>query len=148
ASASDADLQAVGTAPWFGSGLYFAAVHPISQGRHGLTWIVSAPVIGPDGASQGLVVGHLNIPELSSLLGSRSSNHEVHVVNGDHLVVLSTDWIPVVSDADVAAKGALTLKSEIGVFDEAVRYGAGSSQIRYYRNRAVSAGYDVARSLY
>jgi methyl-accepting chemotaxis protein len=147
ASASDADLQAVGNAPWFGSGLYFAAVQPISQGRHGLTWIISAPVIGPDGASQGVVVGDLNISELSSLLGSRASNREVHLVNGDHLVVLSTDWIPMVSDADVAAKGALSLKSEIGVVDEAVRYGAGSAQIRDYRNRDVFAGYDVVRSL-
>jgi len=147
ASASDADLQAVGSAPWFGSGLYFAAVQPISQGRHGLVWMVSAPVIGPDGASQGVVVGDLNISELSSLLGSRASNREVHLVNADHLVVLSTDWIPVVSDADLAAKGALTLKSETGVVDEAVRYGAGSAQIRDYRNRDVFAGYDVARSL-
>ena len=147
ATAADSDLQAVGTAPWFGAALYFAAVRPISQGRHGLVWMISAPVIGPDGASQGAVVGDLNISVLSSLLGSPARNSEAHVVNGDHLVILSTDWGPLVSDADVAAKGALTLKSEVGVVDQAARSGAGSAQIHDYRNHDVFAGFDGVPSL-
>jgi methyl-accepting chemotaxis protein len=147
ATASDSDLQSVGTAPWFGTVLYVAAVQPISQGRHGLVWIISAPVIGPDGASQGVVLGDVNVSALSSALGSPASNSELHVVNGDHRIVLSTDWGHLGSDAEVAAKGALTLRSEIGVVDEAVRSGAGSAEIKDYRNRDVVAGFEAVPSL-
>ena len=62
-------------------------------------------------------------------------------------LILSTDWGPLVSDADVAAKGALTLKSEVGVVDQAARSGAGSAQIHDYRNHDVFAGFDGVPSL-
>jgi methyl-accepting chemotaxis protein len=140
ATASDIDIKTVGAAPWFGQALYIATEHPISKGATDLVWIITAPIVGTSGASQGAVVGDLNVGLLSSLLGSPTPNEEVHVANGDHLLVISSTWGPL-ADAGLGAKGALITRAEVAVVNLALTTGPGSLQISDYRNRAVFAGY-------
>src|SRR6266853_6060758 len=90
----DPDLEAVGSAVGFREMLYRQTLLPIDKGKAGLDWIISAPIVGGDGISQGVVAGDLNITSLSPLLGSTTSGQEVHVVNSAHLLVFSSDWRP------------------------------------------------------
>jgi methyl-accepting chemotaxis protein len=141
ATADDVDLKAVGRAPWFGLALYIATEHPIGNGSTGLVWLISEPIIGANGASQGAVVGDLNVAQLSGLLGSPTSDHEVHVASGEHLVVISSDWGRVTNDDELMAKGALVTKTEATVVNLALTTGAGSVHISDYRHHDVFAGY-------
>ena len=141
ATAGDIDIKTVGRAPWFGQALYIATEHPISKGATDLVWMITAPIVGTSGASQGAVVGDLNVGLLSSLLGSPTPDEEVHVANGDHLLVISSTWGPLAADAGLGAKGALTTRAEVAVVNLALTTGAGALQISDYRNRAVFAGY-------
>ena len=141
ATAEDIDLKTVGRALWFGQALYIATEHPISKGANGLVWIVSAPIVGSNGASQGAVVGDLKVAQLSGLLGSPAPEEEVHIVNGDHLVVISSSWGPLSTDSGLDARGALTTQAEVDVVNRALTTGAGASHISDYRNRDVFAGY-------
>ena len=147
ATAAYPDIQDAGSAVWFGKALSTAAVQAIGKGKNGLVWIASAPIVGEDGVSQGAVVGDLNVSALSRLLGSPTSDQEVHLVNADHFLVFSSDWGTVTDDAGIAAKGALTIKAEVGAVDDALRTGAGSTHITDYRNRDVFAGYDTVTNL-
>jgi methyl-accepting chemotaxis protein len=140
-TAENADLKAVGQAPWFGQALYIATKHPISNGATGLVWIVTAPILGANGASQGAIAGDLNVSQLSTLLESVGPNEEVHVANVDHLLVISSDWGPQTTDASLDAKGALSSKAEVGVVNQALTGATGSEHITDYRQRDVFAGY-------
>jgi methyl-accepting chemotaxis protein len=140
-TSANADLREVGRAPWFGQALYIAAEHPITDGVTGLVWIITAPIVEPSGASEGAVAGDLNVARLSGLLGSLSPDQEVHVVNSDHLLVLSSDWGPLTGDAGFDIHGALSARAEIGIVNQALTTGPGSSHISDYRNRDVFAGY-------
>jgi methyl-accepting chemotaxis protein len=141
ATTTDPDLQGVGSATWFTKALSAATVQPIGRGKSGLVWIMSAPIVGLDGMSQGAVFGDLNVSGLSDVLGPSAPDQEVHLVNSEHLLVFSSDWGPLSSDAGVAAKGALRIKAEVGVVDHAFLSGPGSGLIKDYRNRDVVAGY-------
>ena len=147
ATAVDVDLKAVGRTTWFGQALYIATEHPISNGAAGLAWIVSAPIVGANGASQGAVVGDLKVAQLSGLLGSPTSEQEVHIANGDHNLVMSSSWGLLASDDGLDAEGALTTKAEVAVVNQALTTGAGSLRITDYRNRDVFAGYAPIDSL-
>jgi methyl-accepting chemotaxis protein len=140
-TAVDPDLKSVGQAPWFGQALYITTEHPISNGAAGLMWIVTAPIIGVNGASQGAVAGDLKVAQLSVLLGSVTPDQEVHIVNADHLLVMTSDWGMLADDTGLDVKGALVTKVEVGIVDQALTTGAGSQQITDYRNRDVFAGY-------
>jgi methyl-accepting chemotaxis protein len=141
ATSLNADLGAIGQAPWFGQALYIATEQPISNGKAGINWIMTSPIIGANGASQGAVAGDMLVAKLSGLLGSPTPQQEVHVANSDHLMVLSSDWGPLTDDRGLGARGALNARSEIGVVNDALTTGAGSSHISDYRNRDVYAGY-------
>src|ERR1700682_1853303 len=147
ATASDPDLQAIGSAVWFGEVLYSPTLLPIGKGKVGLNWMVTAPIVGLDGISQGAVVGDLNITALSALLGATTGAQESHVVNSDHLLVFSTDWRPLTTDVGLAAKGALSVKAEVGLVDKALSTGSGSLRLTDYRNHDVFAGYGAASGL-
>jgi methyl-accepting chemotaxis protein len=140
-TAENADLKTVGQSAWFGQALYIATAHPIANGATGLVWIITAPIVGANGASQGAVVGDLDVSGLSGLLGTVTSSQEVHVVNVDHLLVISSDWGPLTTDAGLDAKGALSIKAEDGVVNQALTGATGSEQITDYRHRDVFAGY-------
>ena len=141
ATADNPDLKAVGRSLWFGQALYIQTEHPISSGGSGLNWIISAPIIGPNGASQGAVVGDLKVAQLSSLLGAPTADEEVHIANGEHFLVISSSWGPLASDDSIAALGALRTKAEVAVVNRALTTGAGSLRIADYRDRDVYAGY-------
>ncbi len=136
-----ADLTAIGRAPWFGQALYNATEQPISNGKAGIDWIITSPIIGANGASQGAVAGDLLVAKLSGLLGAPTPQQEVHVANSDHLMVLSSDWGPLTNDQGLGARGTLSVRAEVGVVNQALTTGAGSSHISDYRNRDVFAGY-------
>lgn len=140
-TAENADLKAAGQATWFGQALYIATEHPISNGATGLVWIISAPIVGANGASQGAVVGDLDASRLSGLLGTVTPNQEVHVADVNHLLVISSDWGLLTSEAGLSARGALNVKAEAGVVNQALTGAAGSEHITDYRNRDVFAGY-------
>jgi methyl-accepting chemotaxis protein len=141
ATAADADLKGVGQAGWFGQALYIATEQPITYGKSGLMWIITAPIVGPNGTSQGAVAGDLRVAQLSGLFGSPATDEEVHLVNGENLLVLSSDWGSLSTDEGLDAKGALSTKAEVGIINLAHNTGAGSSQISDYRHRDVFAGY-------
>jgi len=147
ATTPDADLQAIGSALWFGEVLYGPTMLPIADGKAGLDWIMTAPIVGSDGISQGAVVGDLNITALSALLGSTTRDQEIHVVNSDHLLVFSSDWRPLTSDVGLAAKGALSTRAEVGLVDKALRTGSGAAHLNDYRGHDVIAGYAAASVL-
>jgi len=141
ATSANADLKQVGQAPWFGQALYIATEQPITVGKTGLAWIITAPIVGPNGASQGAIAGDLRVASLSGFLGSPTPEQEVHVANSEHLLVFSSDWGPLTSDEGLDAKGALSAPAEVGIVNQALTTGAGSSHITDYRNRDVFAGY-------
>jgi methyl-accepting chemotaxis protein len=141
ATADNPDLKAVGRALWFGQALYIVTEHQISQGATGLDWIVSAPIVGTDGASQGAVVGDLKVAQLSALLGSPTADEEVHVANGEHLLIISSTWGALTSDNGLDALGALKTNAEVAVVNRALTTGAGSVHTTDYRGRDVYAGY-------
>jgi methyl-accepting chemotaxis protein len=141
ATADNADLKAVGQTGWFGQALYIATEHEISNGVTELNWIITAPIVGSNGASQGAVVGDLKVAQLSALLGSPGSDGEVHIANGEHLLVISSAWGSLVSDDGLPALGALTTKAEAAVVNRALTTGAGSVHTTDYRGRDVYAGY-------
>jgi methyl-accepting chemotaxis protein len=141
ATADNADLKAVGQTGWFGQALYIATEHEISNGATELNWIITAPIVGSNGASQGAVVGDLKVAQLSALLGSPGSDGEVHIANGEHLLVISSAWGSLVSDDGLPALGALTTKAEAAVVNRALTTGAGSVHTTDYRGRDVYAGY-------
>jgi methyl-accepting chemotaxis protein len=147
ATSPDPDLQDVGSALWFGKVLYLETQQPISTGKNGLVWIMTAPIVGADGSSQGAVVADLNISALSGLLGTPTQGQETHLVSNDHLLVMSSDWGPLASDAAVAAKGALKTRAEVGIVDTALSSVPGSEQVTDYRHHDVFAGYDAIRTL-
>jgi methyl-accepting chemotaxis protein len=141
ATSPDADLADIGKAPWFGQALFIATMHPISNGKTGLDWIISEPIVGANGASQGAVAGDLKVARLTELLGSPTHDQEVHIANSDHLLILSSDWGLQTTDEGLNARGALSARSEVGVVDQALTSGAGSIHISDYRNHDVFAGY-------
>ena len=147
ATAPDPDLTAIGSALWYGEVLYGPTLLPISKGKVGLDWIMTAPILGGDGLSQGAVVGDLNITDLSDLLGPTTVDQEIHIVNSAHLLVFSSDWRPLTSDAGLAALGSLSATAEGGLADKALRIGPGSAHMNDYRNRDVFAGYAAAAGL-
>jgi methyl-accepting chemotaxis protein len=143
----DPDLQSLGSAVGFGEMRYTPTLLPIEKGKVGLDWIITAPIIGGDGISQGVVAGDLNITALSALLGSTTRDQEIHVVNSAHLLVFSSDWRPLTDDSGLAAKGALVVTAEGGLVDKALRTGPGSVQMNDYRNHDVFAGYGATSNL-
>jgi methyl-accepting chemotaxis protein len=146
-TAPDPDLQTLGSAVGFGEMRYRPTLLPIDKGKVGLDWIITAPIVGADGISQGVVAGDLNIVALGALLGSTTSGQEIHIVNSAHQLVFSSDWRPLATDISLAARGALSVTAEGGLVDQALRSGPGSAQIKDYRNHDVFAGYGATTNL-
>ncbi|MEP6752363.1 MAG: methyl-accepting chemotaxis protein, partial [Candidatus Dormiibacterota bacterium] len=136
-----ADLKEVGKAPWFGQALYIPTQHPVGDGATGLVWIITEPIVGANGSSQGAIAGDLLVAKMTGLLGRPASEQEVHVANTEHVLVLSSDWGSLTNDEGLKAKGALSTRSEVGVVNQALTTGTGSAEISDYRNRDVFAGY-------
>jgi methyl-accepting chemotaxis protein len=122
-------------------------IQPIAQGQSRPVWIMTAPMVGPDGKEHGLVAGDLNLTALATLLDPYRSasgsggQQEVHTVTSDHLLIYSSDWGPLQNVGDLAARGSLRVAADASIVDRALASGAGWAQFIDYRNRDVIAGF-------
>ena len=114
---------------------------------------MTSPITGFDGNSQGVVVADVNVTALGGLLLpygasgiASSANREVHVANRDHFLVYSSDWFTLALDDAILVRGALKIKVESAIVDQAFAHDTGSAQIVDYRHRDVIAGYQSVPS--
>ena len=143
----DADLLAAPSAPWFLRALSATTVQPIALGKSGLSWLISAPVVGDDNSVEGAVIGDLNVAELGRTLGSTTAGQEIHIANSDHVLVFTSTWGTPSSDASLPALGALMTNAEAGLINDALASGTGSAELTDYRHHDVIAGYQPIRAL-
>jgi methyl-accepting chemotaxis protein len=126
---------------------------PVKAANGGLEWVITAPVLGLDEKPQGVIAADLNVSLLGRLLNpygldsTRGTDHEAHAVDGDHVVVYSSDWGVLPNDEAVLAKGSLKVPAEGALFDRAATIGAGASQTVDYRGHQVLAGYEPLPTL-
>jgi methyl-accepting chemotaxis protein len=146
-TAPDADLLAAASASWFLTALSIPTVQPITEGKSGLAWIMSAPVVGRDGNFQGVVIGDVKVAELGRVIGSTTDGQEIHIANSDHLLVFTSTWGAPTSDAGLPEKGALRTRAEARLVDQALASGMGSTETTDYRHHDVIAGYQTIQSL-
>lgn len=154
--ATSAQTSHVGVAnpAWFAKSLVTDTIQPVQHDRAGLSWLMTSPVIGGNGQSQGVVVGDLNVGLLFRLLapfagGGASGNQEVNLVNADHLVIYSSAWGIVTNGTILIAKGSLAIKAggASSLVDRALIGGSGSARITDYRHHDVFSGYHIIPSV-
>ena len=152
ADAGDTELESAAIVT-VGNSLIIESLRPIRLAGAGLLWIMTAPIVGLDGNTQGVVAGDLNVAALATLVdpygraAPANGNQEVHVANGAHFVVYSTSWGNYVNDAALVAKGSLRLKSNVSAVDRALDSGPGWGRMTDFRGRDVLAGYSPIASL-
>jgi methyl-accepting chemotaxis protein len=123
---------------------------PIQQDPSGVTWIITAPIIGLDDKSQGFVMGNLYISSLGSLVGIQNElgkTEEIHVADAHGFIVYSSAWGALPDNNSILSKGGLSLKTHANILDLAKANGDGSIQTNDYRNHDVLAGYASIPSL-
>jgi len=147
-------LSATPTGAPFATSLSVETFGPVQIGQAGdaINWIMTVPILGADEQPQGVVIADLNVAVLGKLLNpygldAATNEQEVHVVNAQHLLLYSSTWGKVDDETAEIAKGALQMKAEGAIFEQAMSIGPGASQIVDYRNRNVLAGYEPIPSL-
>jgi methyl-accepting chemotaxis protein len=136
-----------------GNTLINETLQPIRLEAAGLLWIMTAPIIGADGKTQGVVAGDLNVAALGTLLdpygraAPANGNQEVHVATGTHLIVYSSSWGAFINDADLVSRGSLRLMANASAVDRALDSGPGWERMSDFRGRDVLAGYSPIASL-
>ena len=126
---------------------------PIQQDPSGVTWIITAPIIGPKEVSQGFVAGDLYIPTLGRLLNGGSAQdqvdnaEEIHISNTRGFIVYSSSWGVLPDNNSILTKGGLSLRARSEILNLATANGSGSVQTSDYRNHRVLAGYTFLPSL-
>src|SRR4029077_3646340 len=137
----------------FANSLSVETMGQIQIDKGELDWIITAPIVGSDGKSQGVVAGDLDLAVLGRLLNpygldtSTVNQREVHLVNPQHLLLYSSDWGVLKDDAAIIAKGALSTNAEGAIYDRAIATGVGAAEITDYRGLAVLAGYQSIPAL-
>jgi methyl-accepting chemotaxis protein len=131
----------------FANSLSVETIGPVKIGAGGLDWLITAPILGANEQSQGVVVGDLNVTALESLLNpygfdASTRDQETHIINAAHLLVYSSDWGSVANDGDAVTKGSLTTPAEGSLYNQAIAAGAGAVQTVDYRGHQVLAGYE------
>lgn len=154
ATSAETSHVALANPPWFAASLITDTIQPVQHDDAGLSWIMTSPIIGGDGRSQGVVVGDLNIGLLFRLLApfaanaGSSGNQEVHLVNADHFVIYSSDWGIVPNGGALLAKGSLATKvAGSTMIAQALAGGSGSARMTDYRHHDVFAGYHLVPSV-
>ncbi len=133
--------------------LQVETVQPIQKDSSGVTWVITAPIIGTNEQSQGVVVGNLYISVLGRLLSPAGMTDqlgksvEIHVANAQHFVIYSSDWGVLTDNNSILAKGGLSLQDSGAIVDLANANGDGSLRTSDYRNHDVLAGYTLIPSL-
>jgi methyl-accepting chemotaxis protein len=137
----------------FANSLSVETIGPVGLGPAGLSWLITAPILGPDEKAQGVVVGDLSVEVLGKLINPygldnpTTRDQETHIINAQHLLLYSSEWGVVADDAILVTKGALKTVAEGPIFDRAVKSGAGAAQITDYRGKNVLAGYEPIANL-
>ncbi len=137
----------------FEASLRVESLGSIEKSDGQLDWYVTAPILGSNGSSQGVVVGDLDLSVMGTLLNpygpeaAPAHDQEVHVINRQHLLLYSSDWGVLQDEAMMLAKGTLRVVAEGAIFDRAMTAGAGAAEMVDYRNRPVLAGYEPIPNL-
>jgi methyl-accepting chemotaxis protein len=148
----DSGLQ-LGTSSTLAARLQVETVQPIQKDPSGVTWIMTAPILGPDQKSQGVVVGNLYISVLGRLLSDAGlknqfgKSEEIHIFDALGFIVYSSDWGVLPDNNSILTKGGLSLKARGNIVDLANANGDGVLQTNDYRNHDVLAGYKSIPSL-
>ena len=71
----------------------------------------------------------------------------VHIANGAHFLIYSSDWGQIPDDATMVSKGALNVMAEGSEVDRALDAGPGWARMTDFRGRDVLAGYSPIASL-
>ena len=145
-------LSPTPTGGTFSDSLSAESIGPVVNGPRGLDWLLTAPILGANELSQGVIVGDLSVTALAKLLNPYgdsliAQDQEVHVMNKAHQLIYSSEWGMVASDDAAVARGALRTIGEGGLYDQALKSGAGASQIADYRGHQVLAGYEPLPTL-
>jgi methyl-accepting chemotaxis protein len=132
--------------------LQVETTQPVQKDPSGVTWIITAPIIGSDEKSQGFVAGNLYVSVLGRLLSpadvkDQLGKEEVHVADSQRFVVYSSDWGVVSDNNAILAKGGLSVPAESAIVDLAKANGNGAVQTNDYRNHNVLAGYQQVPAL-
>jgi methyl-accepting chemotaxis protein len=152
-SKSGLELSPRPTGAPYATSLITETMGPITIGKDGQDWLMSAPILGPDEKPQGVIVGDLALAILGRLLNpygldpAIAKDQEVHLVNAQHLLLYSSDWGFRLDEKAVIANGALRRAAEGAIFDKAMATGAGAAEITDYRGNQVLAGYQPIQSL-
>ena len=137
----------------FANSLSVETIGPVMVEKGELYWLFTAPILGANEQSQGVVVGDMNLTNLERLLNPYGQDavltpdHETHIVNAQHLLVYSSAFGPLADDSLALAKGALTTPAEAAIYNQAMTFGAGAAEIVDYRNHHVLAGYEPIPAL-
>jgi methyl-accepting chemotaxis protein len=133
------------TATWFAASLLKPTTETIGKAAGGLEWVMTAPIIGSDNVSQGVVVGSLQIsnlgPQLREFDPGANDPIEIYLVDGQGLLLFSSEWVGVTDTSAMVAKGALRVRDSGPAASAALRGASGSVQTRDYAGKAVLAGY-------
>jgi methyl-accepting chemotaxis protein len=139
---------------WFAASLVAPTIQPIQRDAAGLSWLMTAPIVGTDLRTEGVVVGNMNIGLVFGLLSpfgntAGSSDQEVSLVSGDHDLIYSSDWGIAANGAALLAKGALASKvTTSGAWlDRTLAGASGSARVTDYRHRDVFAGFHLVPSV-
>ena len=152
-SVPGAQLSATESGVTFTNSLSVESIGPVTLADGGLLWVMTAPILGPDERSQGVILGDLDLAVLARLLNPygtdavTSQDQEVHILNAAHLILFSTDWGNVDDDTGMVSRGALKLTGEGSIFDQGTRAGAGVDQVVDYRGHRVLAGFEPIPTL-
>jgi methyl-accepting chemotaxis protein len=147
----DSGLQ-LGTSSTAAQRLQVETIQSVQKDPSGVTWIITAPIIGPDEKSQGFIVGNLYVSVLGRLLSPADVNdqlgkQEIHVADSQRFVVYSSDWGVVTDNNAILAQGGLSMKANGTIVDLAKANTNGAVQATDFRGHDVLAGYQLVPSL-
>jgi len=148
----EGDLGA-GNRSWFAESLQQPTAQTIRRNGTALAWIVTAPILGDDKKTQGVVVGSVNISLLQPLLrqfdasGSMDGPGEVYLVDHDHYLLSSSDWPAAADSAALQSSGTLRLRDDSQAVVGALAGQQGSARVKDYNGHDVLAGYAPVKSL-
>ncbi|MDQ6918650.1 MAG: methyl-accepting chemotaxis protein [Candidatus Dormibacteraeota bacterium] len=134
------------TAPWFAASLLKPTQQSIQKTATGLQWIMTWPIVGSDGTSQGVVVGSLRISSLGDLLGQFANGTsgaltEVYMVDSQRLLLYNSEWLGLTDATVMQAKGTLRIRDESAAASAANAGRSGTVREVDYENDDVLAGY-------
>jgi methyl-accepting chemotaxis protein len=132
--------------------LQVETIQPVQKDTSGVTWILTAPIIGPDEKSQGFVVGNLYLSPLGRLLShpdvkDQLGTEEIHIADTQRLILYSSEWGVVTDNNGILAKGGLRLQESGTIIDLAKANDNGALETQDYRGHDVLAGYESIPAL-